>query len=265
MPTDTHRFPTDGPIHLHVRSGRGSVEVIAAEVTETVVEVTGRDTTQARVSASDDGRRVSIDVTRHRRIGNPPRLEITVRIPVGATVDLRSASATIATRGPLATAEVRSASGAVSVEQVDGDCGAQTASGSVELGTIGGGATLRSASGDLRVTRVDGRCSARTASGAIDIGSAGDAVDAATASGRIRVADAHGGVSCKATSGDVTVGVAKGRLVWLDLRTASGRTASGLQPETSPAGGDEPVVTVKVHTASGDIRISRSDAGSAAA
>ena len=165
----------------------------------------------------------------------------------------------------MATADVRSASGAIWVEQVDGDCGAHTASGSVELGAIGGRATVRSASGDLRVTRVDGGCSARSASGAIDIGSAGDAVDAATASGGITVADACGSVSAKATSGDIAIGVRPGSLVWLDLKTASGRTTSDLQPETSPSGGDEPVVTVKAHTASGDIRISRSDAGSAAA
>lgn len=267
MPTETYRFAASGPIHLRVRNGRGTVLVTAGDTTETVVEVSGRhDLHHARVSATDDGQGVTVDVARHRRLGNPPRLDITVQVPTGSTADLGTASASIATRGVLATAEAKSASGSISIEQVEGDCRAHSASGDVELGTITGTVTLKTASGDQRVARVGGRCTARTASGSIDVGWAGDLVSAVSASGDVTVRDAaRGEVTCKSTSGDIAIGVRKGTLVWLDLSTVSGRTTSNLRPDDSPSRGKEDVLTVKAITVSGDITINPSGAGSAAA
>jgi DUF4097 and DUF4098 domain-containing protein YvlB len=267
MPTESFRFPTDGPVHLHLRSNRGTVEVVADDVSETLVNVSGRhDVGVVRVSASDDGRQVSVEVPRTWRPGGHPRIDITVRLPTQSTVDLGTASASISTRGALAQAEAKSASGSVSIEQVDGDCRAQSASGNVELGTIGGAVTLKSASGDLRVARVGGRCTARTASGAVDVGWAGDLVSAVSASGDVTVRDAaRGEVTCKSTSGDVAIGVRKGTLVWLDLSSVSGRTTSSLQDEPAPAGGKEEVLTVKASTVSGNITIAPSGASAAAA
>ena len=267
MPTETHRFATDGPIGLRVRNGRGSVLVTAADTTETLVEVSGRhDVASVRVAATDDGRQVSVEVPRTWRPGGPPRFDITVSVPIGSSVDLGAASATITTRGVLATVDAKSASGTISIEQADGDCRAHSASGDVELGTIGGAVTLKSASGDLRCARVGGRCSVRTASGSVDIGWAGDLVTATSASGAITVRDvARGEVTCKTSSGDVAIGVRKGTLVWLDLATSSGRTITNLRPEDAPATGKEQALRVRAHTASGDITISPSGAGAAAA
>jgi len=263
--SDTYRFPVDAPFHLHLRSGRGTVHVVAEELTEATVDIAGRDSNQVRVGLSGDGRVLTVDVSRYRRLGSPPRLDITVRIPSGSTVELGTASASVTTRGALAKADVKTASGEVSVEQVDGDCHADAASGDIALGTIGGAARLRSASGDLRVARVGGRCSAKSASGAIDIGWAGDLVSAASVSGAVTVRDAaRGQVVCKSTSGNVAVGVRKGTLVWLDLATVSGRTTSGLSPDQAPSGSEE-TLTVKVQTVSGNITISPSGANAAAA
>src|SRR5687768_15638657 len=257
MPTETHRFATPGPIHLRVRNGRGTVLVTAGDTAETVVEVSGRhDLHHARVFASDDGRQVTVDVARHRRLGNPPRFDIVVQLPSGSAADLGVASASVATRGVLASVEAKSASGSISIEQVAGDCRAQAASGDVELGAIGGTVTLKSASGDLRVARAGGRCTARTASGSIDVGWAGDLVHAVSASGDVTIRDAaQGEVSCKSSSGDIAVGVRKGTLVWLDLQTVSGRTTSNLRSDDAPTGGKEDVLTVKAVTVSGDITI----------
>ena len=149
----THRFPTDGPLHLHLRSGRGTVQVIAEELTEATVDIVGRDSGQVRVGLSSDGRVLDVDVARLRRLGSPPRLDITVRIPSGSTVDLSTASASLITRGPLAKADVKTASGEVSIEQVDGDCHADAASGDIALGTVGGAvdcAARRATSGSPR-------------------------------------------------------------------------------------------------------------------
>ena len=267
MPTESYRYPTDGPVHLHLRSARGTVEVIADDVPETLVNISGRsDVGLVRVSASDDGRQVTVDVPRSWRRGGPPRFDITVRLPKRSTVDVTSASATITTRGELATAEVKTASGTVSIEQVEGDCRAGTASGRIELGSIGGNVSLKSASGDLRVARAGGRCHVRTASGEVDVGWAGDLVNATSASGDVTVRDAHRGeVVCKSTSGDVAIGVRKGTLVWLDLSTVSGRTSSSLRPDEPGTAGKEEVLTVKATTVSGNITIAPSGATEAAA
>jgi hypothetical protein len=267
MPTETYRFPTEGPVHLRVRNGRGTVEVTADDVPETLVAVSGRhDVGRVRVSASDDGRHVSVEVPKTWRPGGPPRFDITVRIPLRSTADLGAASAPITTRGVLGGVDAKTASGDLAIEQADGDCHAHTASGRIDLGTIGGAVDLRSASGDLRVARVGGRCTARTASGAIDVGWAGDLVSAVSASGDVTVRDAaRGEVTCRSTSGDVAIGVRRGTLVWLDLTTVSGRTSCSLRDEDAPAGGQEEVLRLKASTVSGDITVAPSGASAAAA
>jgi len=265
MPTKTHRFDTPKPVRLHLRSGRGTVRIVAEPVTETVVEVSGRhEGQQARVEASSDGRTITVDVPRHRKLGNAPRLDITVHLPEGSYLDLGTASASIDASGPIAHAEVRAASGAVSIEQVAGDVDARSASGEVRLGTIGGTVRLKTASGDLLVSSVGGVCNAATASGAIDVGWAGQTVSAKSASGAITVRDAvRGALDLRTTSGDVAVGVRKGTLVWLDLTTVSGRTGSNLAPEAPASGAKEEMLTVRARTVSGDITVAPS--GSAGA
>src|SRR5688572_17255748 len=112
MPTESYRFPTEGPVHLHLRTARGTVQVTADDVPETLVDISGRhDVGIVRVNASDDGRRVSVEVPRSWRPGGPPRFDITVRLPVRSTVDIGGASASVSTQGVLATAEVKTASG----------------------------------------------------------------------------------------------------------------------------------------------------------
>lgn len=267
MPTESYRFPTDGPVHLQLRTNRGTVEVTADDVPETLVTVSGRhDVGIVRVSASEDGRQVYVEVPRSWRPGGHPRYDITVRLPLRSTADLAAASASISTRGLLAQAEAKTASGAVTIEQVEGDCRAQSASGGIQLGTVGGTVDLKSASGDLRVARAGGRATARTASGSVDVGWAGDLVSAVAVSGDVTVRDAaRGEVICKSTSGNIAVGVRKGTLVWLDLSTVSGRTTSSLRPDDAPEGRKEEVLTVKAQTVSGNITINPSGADAAAA
>ena len=206
MPTESYRFPTDGPVHLHLRSGRGTVEVIADDVPETLVDVSGRhDVGIVRVSASDDGRQVVGRGAPHLAPRRHPPLRHhrapAQRAPPSTSAPRRRASPPEACSP---SADAKTASGALSIEQVEGDCRAHSASGDIELGTIGGTVDLKSASGDLRVARVGGRCTARTASGAVDVGWAGDLVSAVSASGDVTVRDAaRGEVICKSTSGDV--------------------------------------------------------------
>ena len=271
MPTQTHRFPTPQPIHLHVRARRGSVEILAGEGPETVVGITSRhDEPRVIVEASDDHRRVSVEVPWgfRRHGGHHHRLEITVRLPAGSTIDVSTASASVTTSGALASAALGTASGAIAVEQVTGDVGVQAASGDLRLGTVGGETRLRSASGSMRVATAAGACHASTASGSLDVGWAGSDVTAKSASGSITVRDAvRGRLAIDATSGNVTVGVRKGTLVWLDLTSVSGRTRSDLTPDTpdeAGAGTSEEPLEIRVRTVSGNITVAPSAASAGA-
>lgn len=271
MPTQTHRFPAPEPIHLLVKARRGTVEIVAGDGPETIVEVTSRhDEPRVIVEASDDHRRVSVEVPRgyRRHGGHHHRLEIIVRLPAGSTIDVSTASASVTTRGVLASAELSTASGAVAIEQVTGDVSAQSASGAIRLGTVGGETRLRTASGSMRVATATGPCRASTASGSLDVGWAGHDVDAKSASGSITVRDAvRGRLTIDATSGSVTIGVRKGTLVWLDLTSVSGRTRSDLtpdEPEDAGTGRSEEPLEIRVRTVSGSITVAPSAASAGA-
>jgi hypothetical protein len=271
MPTQTHRFPAPQPIDLFVKARRGTVEILAGDGPETIVEITSRhDDPVVVVEASEDHRRVSVEVPRgyRRHGGHHHRLDIVVRLPAGSTVDVSTASASVTTRGVLAGAELSTASGAVAVEQATGDVSVQSASGAIRLGTVGGETRLRTASGSMRVATATGPCRASTASGSLDVGWAGHDVDAKSASGSVTVRDAvRGRIAVDATSGNVTIGVRKGTLVWLDLTSVSGRTRSDLTPDSPDEAADTPSgapLEVRVRTVSGNITVAPSAASAGA-
>ncbi|MEQ1787384.1 MAG: DUF4097 family beta strand repeat-containing protein [Acidimicrobiales bacterium] len=192
-------------------------------------------------------------------------------ISAGSTIDVSSASASVSTRGVLASAELSTASGTVAVEQVTGDVGAQSASGTIQLGTVGGETRLRTASGSMHVATATGPCRASSASGSLDLGWAGHDVDAQSASGSITVRDAvRGRIAVDTTSGRVTIGVRRGTLVWLDLTSVSGRTRSDLTPDEPGAtdeadtGAAEEPLEIRVRTVSGSITVAPSAASAGA-
>ena len=49
-----HRFETRQSVRLLTEIGKGSVKVVATETAETIVEITGRDADQVRVSQDGD-------------------------------------------------------------------------------------------------------------------------------------------------------------------------------------------------------------------
>ena len=185
-PPRAHRFPTDGPVHLHLRSSRGTVEVIADDVPETARRRRPAATTSASCACrrSDDGRQVTVEVPRSWRPGGPPRFDITVRLPQRLHGRPRPPHRRASPRaGVLAKAEAKTASGAVSIEQVEGDCHAdvrQRRHRSSARSAAPSTSRARRATCASRGSAAAAR--RRTASGAIDIGWAGDLVSAVSAS-----------------------------------------------------------------------------------
>ena len=236
MPTETHRFPTDGPRPppppQRTAAPSGHRRRRAPRPSSTSPAATSGQRARVGVRRRPRGRSSTCPVI--RRLGSPPRLDITVRIPTrlhGRPRPPRRRASPPAVA--LAKADVKTASGEVSIEQVDGDCHADVRErrhrprhGRWHRPT----ARARRATSASPASAGAARRSRRRAP--IDIGWAGDLVSAASVSGAVTVRDAaRGEVICKSTSGDVAVGVRKGTLVWLDLTTVSGRTTSGLSPD----------------------------------
>ena len=77
------------------------------------------------------------------------------------------------------------AGGSIQVKKCDGDLRASTAGGSVEIGDVGGGATLETYGGSIRLAKVDGVVRATTSGGGIHLNGLKRGVTAKTAWGPI--------------------------------------------------------------------------------
>ena len=165
---------------------------------------------------------------------------VLVEVPVGADVDVRSASADITLSGEFGATRIKSASGDVRVGSVT----------RLDIDT---------ASGDASATEVAAVTSCSTASGDVELGRVGGRLTVTTASGDVRVGRCGGSnIAVKTISGDVVVGLPSGIRVEPDITTLSGRTHL---PEPAAGAGTEPrrVVRLGLRTVSGDITVRRVD------
>ena len=262
----THRFETPNPLDVSVRNQAGTVEITAADVTQTTVEIVPNDDRGAelaertRVQLSEDAGRLRIDVP-DRKMLRQPSLEIIVTVPTGSSVDVETATADVQTRGILDGATVTTASADVSLSHVAGRLEVTTASGDIHVGRGEGPVHVRSASGNLRLDVTVAEASAQTASGDVLIGRLSGDLIARSASGDVIIGTAGAGsVQAKTMSGDVIIGVASGLLLWLDVNSLSGDVASQLGSDDSiaDAGADrEPDLRISASTMSGDVLLRR--------
>ncbi len=266
-----YHFSTPRPLELYVEIGRGSVTVTAADVTDSLVEVTGPRADQADVEHSGD--RISIVAPKQRAgfLSGDASLDVVATIPATSDVAIRTGSADIVVSGPIGTGHVRSGSGSIRLESVGrastvdagtGDVRVEkslddlriksgtgdvcvdhvasalavsTGSGDVQLGTTEGSTVVKTGSGDLQVQAVGADLSFATGSG--------DAVIHRTSRGRVSVTGA---------SSDVQVGVRAGIPVWTDLLTVTGTIHSNLTGAGEPQPGSDHV-ELRAKTVSGDI------------
>lgn len=244
----TERFQTPGPLRLRVDAPSGEVELETVSGTETVVQLEGSEDAveAARVELRPRGDGHELVVETHPRSGFPTlRLssnDVSVRVesPVGADVEVSTASGDVEGRGRFGKVEIDTASGDVSFEEISGDAQARTASGDVEIGRLSGTGKVQSASGDVEIGEAAASLKVQTASGDQEIGSV-----------------ASGKVSLQSASGDISVGIKRGSQVWIDARSMSGSTTSELEVGDSPPSGDGPTVEVRATAMSGDITVRR--------
>jgi len=266
-----HRFDTDRPVQLFAEIGKGSVQVVATDTTETRVEVTGRDADL--VDVRQDGDRISVVGPKQRTgiFGGDNSLEVVVTLPTTSDVAIKTGSADITLTGTVGSGQLRSGSGDVEIDAADGPLLVETGSGDIRVEEAHAALKAKSGSGDvlvvdaaapLQVSTGSGdvqlwttRAPAvvKTGSGDVKVGDAGTDVTMTTGSGDLVVSTARRGrLTAKGASGDVHVGIPAGVPVWTDISTVSGEIRSNLHGAGKPQEGADHV-ELRAKVVSGDI------------
>ena len=119
-------FETPGPLRIRVESASGSIELETVDGAMTEVELKGclDDVKEARVELRERGDGHELVVETHPRGGfrlfrlNSKGIDVRIRAPHGASVEISSASADVEGRGRYGKVDVNSASGDVTFEEI---------------------------------------------------------------------------------------------------------------------------------------------------
>jgi DUF4097 and DUF4098 domain-containing protein YvlB len=218
------------------------------------VELDGKEGDIDQFDITHVGDMVSIQVRKDTgRRWVQPRVRITVTLPAGSDVEVKTASGDIFGSVDTGDLIVATASGDVRFGDISRKAKIKSASGDVSLGDVTGEFEGVSASGDFRIDSISGDATVSTASGDVVIDRASGPTAAKTASGDIIIRDFSGpSATMLSMSGDITIGLAPGMSIDADISTISGSLRNNTM-----ASGKEPTrnVTLRIKTLSGDITL----------
>jgi len=214
------KFDTPAPISAVLDIPAGRVQFLAADRTDTAVEVLpanaskGRDVMaaeQTEIEYADGVLRIETSA-KNQYLGPSGSIEVTVQLPAGSRVEAKAAGAEFRSVGRLGDVAFEGAYRQIKIDEaasvrltaIDGD---------VEVGRLNGPAEISTARGDIRIAEaVRGTVVLRTQSGDISVSAAAGvsaALDAGTGNGRISNAlknDGTAELDIRATTsdGDIT-------------------------------------------------------------
>ncbi len=216
------KFATTAPISAVLDIPAGTVRFIAADRTDTAVEVRPADASKGRdvkaaeqtlVEYADGVLRIAAPA-KNQLLGASGAIEVTVQLPAGSHVEAKAASAELRGVGRLGDVVFEAAQGSVKLDEA-ASAHLTLAAGDVSVGRLAGSARISTQKGDLSIAEaLNGTVELHTEYGDISVG-AGRGVsatlDAGTALGRINNAlsnteGAAAGLAIHATTayGDVT-------------------------------------------------------------
>ncbi|MEU7426395.1 DUF4097 family beta strand repeat-containing protein [Streptomyces sp. NPDC040750] len=193
------KFDTPAPVTAVLDIPAGRIRFIAADRTDSTVEVLPADASKARdVKAAqqvqvtyrdgDGVLRIEAPAARNRILGPSGTVEVTVQLPAGSTIDAMAASAELRGVGRLGDVTFEAAQGTVKLDET-ASTRLTLAAGDISVGRLGGPADISTQRGDLHITEaVRGTVTLRTQQGDISVGAAhgvSASLDAGTAYGRI--------------------------------------------------------------------------------
>ena len=264
-------FQTPGPVSLYVEVGSGGVTVHTDQVSETVVDVNGRNADAVIVEQRGDEIVVIARQQGASFLGRGHELDVHVSAPFDSRLTTKLGSADVRVLGRIGDSLLRSGSGDVNVEDASGSLSVETGSGDIGADDVTGDLRVKSGSGDVSVDHVGGSATISTGSGDVRIQTSSGALQVKSGSGDLTVDEAHhdvllstasgdlvvgevrrGQLTAKNVSGDVRVGIPAGIPVWTDVTTMTGSVRSNLQGAGEPAEGQD-YIELRAKTVSGDI------------
>ncbi|MEV4756972.1 DUF4097 family beta strand repeat-containing protein [Micromonospora sp. NPDC049559] len=215
------KFDTPAPISAVLDIPAGRVQFIAADRSDTTVEVLPASPTKSRdvqaaeqttVSYADGVLRIHTPGPKNSVFGPSGSLEVTVQLPAGSRIEGRAASSELRGVGRLGDVAFEGAYRQIKIDEAE-SVRLTAVDGDVEVGRLTGPAEISTARGDIRIGEaVRGEVVLRTQSGDISIVAAAGvsaALDAGTDHGRISNAlknDGTAELDIRATTshGDIT-------------------------------------------------------------
>ncbi|MGW2445312.1 DUF4097 family beta strand repeat-containing protein [Streptomyces sp. NPDC001494] len=217
------KFDTPAPVSALLDIPAGQIRFIAADRTDTTVEVLPADASKGRdvkmaeqieVAFAEGVLRIEAPAAKHRILGSSGSVEVTVQLPAGSRVEAKAALAELRGVGRLGDVDFEGAQGSVKLDETAA-ARLVLQAGDVTVGRLGGSAEISTQKGDISVAEAQrGEVTLRTQHGGITVGASrgvSASLDAGTGYGRIhnalRNADgAAAGLTIHATTayGDIT-------------------------------------------------------------
>ncbi|KUM35458.1 DUF4097 family beta strand repeat-containing protein [Arthrobacter sp. EpRS71] len=279
-------FQTPQPIAVVIDvSVRGDIWIVARDHPTTEVAVQPRkakrnlDVRMAEQTTVDytDGR-LNVRLHpgfRHSWFSDGGAVEITVEVPSGSSLELKSAMGDLRCEGEFGATDLKTDlghirvdhcgelrahtdMGDITVERAVGRSRIKTGSGKIRIHHLDGVATVKNGNGNTYIAHASGELSVSAANGDISLERAGLSTTVKTSSGDITVTDvAAGSLTAQTAAGTLTVGVREGTAAWLDLSTKYGRVRNGLETTNGP-GDTTDKVEIRARNSYGDIAVGRS-------
>ncbi|MEU4098897.1 DUF4097 family beta strand repeat-containing protein [Streptomyces sp. NPDC026673] len=192
------RFDTPAPVSAVLDIPAGRMRFIAADRTDTTVEILPADPAKSRdvkaaeqteVAYGDGVLRVEVPAAASRILGASGSVEVTVRLPAGSRVEAKAAAGEFRGVGRLGDVVFEGQQATVRLDESE-STRLTLLAGDIAVGRLGGPAEISTRKGDIRVTEaVRGTVALHTEHGEISVGAArgvSASLDAGTAYGRIR-------------------------------------------------------------------------------
>lgn len=278
-------FDTPGPITATAHVDAGSIQFIAGDRTDTVVEARPRDPKkdqdvraagQTEVAYANGALTIRTPKQRYL-VGRTGTVDVTVELPAGSHVEMTGAWAQVLGEGRLGEVRVKTSSGdvrldvtgplkltashgSITVDRVEGAAEITTSSGSMRVGHLDGPAVLKNSHGSTTVGLANGELRVSGANGDIDIARAEESVTATTAHGTLRVGEVvRGTVQLETNHGAIDIGIRTGTAAWLDADSGRGQVRNTLTASDAPESTEE-TVKIRARTRWGNIDVRRSQA-----
>ncbi|MEU8876574.1 DUF4097 family beta strand repeat-containing protein [Streptomyces javensis] len=195
------KFETPAPITAVLDIPAGRVQIIAADRTDTAVEVRPTNASKSRdvkaaeqttVGYADGALRIEVPM-KNQHLGPSGSVEVTVQLPAGSRIEAKAASTELRAVGRLGDIAFDGAYRQIKIDEA----------------------------ASVRLTAVDGD---------VEVGRLHGPAEISTARGDIRIAEAvRGKVVLSTQQGDISVTAAAGVSASLDAGTSYGRVSNGLK------------------------------------